>query len=337
MDQREPVAPFTQVRNDLFDEAGPRLNDAAFRLAMIIARHTAGWQRESVDLSIPQLMAEARKSKQGIRAAVRELRQGNIITVTVTGEGRARVSTYRMVPRCAWKLDALMPAIGLVSDPMSNGQVSDPIPAHIGLVSDPIAGRIGQVSDPIASRTLSGNKRELKKPEKESLSSEPQAAADAAPVKKPARSFAPDSEPMKLARYLRDAILAHKPDARVPKTDAVLAGWAGVLDLMLRVDNRAPPTIRAVIDWATNDTTVRGDWHGWQSQILSPGSLREKFDRLQLQAQERKNGNGHTRSPGTNGDSTGSGGNQSPPSRLDRFDNIAVNWREARGEPAATE
>lgn len=90
------------------------------------------------------------------------------------------------------------------------------------------------------------------------------------------RVFAEDSEAYQLSVYLRDRILDNDSDARVPaKAPAKMAGWAGDMDLLIRVDKRAPPTIRAVIDWCQADQF-------WRSNILSPGSLRKQFTRLNL-------------------------------------------------------
>lgn len=78
---------------------------------------------------------------------------------------------------------------------------------------------------------------------------------------------------MKLARWLRKQILEWKPDAKVP--DDVRA-WANDMRLMMERDERTEDRIVEVIDWATNDRF-------WQKNILSAGTLREKFDKLEAQ------------------------------------------------------
>lgn len=103
--------------------------------------------------------------------------------------------------------------------------------------------------------------------------------------------FAPESEPIQLAAYLRDHILAHKPDARDAKAardERRLQNWAQVFDLMVRVDGRSPDRVRKVIDFATSDSF-------WRPNILSPGKLRDKFDQLdsRMAATVSAKSNGH--------------------------------------------
>src|SRR5260221_5894290 len=103
------------------------------------------------------------------------------------------------------------------------------------------------------------------------------ASADAndAPNGKP--RFAEQSDPLRLATYLKARILAHKPDARLP---ANLQGWAREFDLMLRVEKRTTPGIKAVIEYATSDPF-------WRGVIFSAGKIRQKYDPLDTQRQER--------------------------------------------------
>lgn len=91
-----------------------------------------------------------------------------------------------------------------------------------------------------------------------------------------------DSEEVRLAALLRDTILSYKPDAidaGKALKPAKLQNWAVPIDLMLRVDKRSVADIEAVIAWLpTSDF--------WPKNILSPSSLREKFDRLQMQMRD---------------------------------------------------
>lgn len=93
----------------------------------------------------------------------------------------------------------------------------------------------------------------------------------------PAKTLPEESDAVRLAAYLRDHILAHSPnarDAKAAQASAKLQQWARPIDLMLRIDGRTPDGIRAVIDFATTDSF-------WQSNILSPGKLRDQYDRLE--------------------------------------------------------
>ena len=74
-----------------------------------------------------------------------------------------------------------------------------------------------------------------------------------------------------LASFLFDEIRRNNPHAKAPNLQA----WARVFDLMIRKDNRTQEEIQAVIAWCQKD-------HFWHKNILSPGKLREQFDRLTL-------------------------------------------------------
>ena len=95
--------------------------------------------------------------------------------------------------------------------------------------------------------------------------------------------FDTESDAYRLAVHLRDGILRHKPDARVPTKEAQLQQWAGVIDLMLRIDGRSPERIRALIDAIMTNPRIAF----WRGVILSPGKLREKFDQIEIQLRER--------------------------------------------------
>ncbi len=290
------LQPYTQVRNDLLDEAMPVLNDTAFKVAIYIARQTSGFHRDTVVLTLDTLMQATGHSRQGILNALAELRRARILESNVSGHGRGAQTTYHLLPRSEWQLPA--PGNGLLSRPFNrsteksllsrpkvvgNGLLSRPKVVGNGLLSRPFEDGSGQKSSGATARL----KKDLfkEKREKESILVRADAAdetLDGSSAKK-AVAYAPDSEPFTLAAYLRDAILAHKPDARLPRDDAKLQGWARVCDLMVRIDKRDPATICRVIDWATHDTF-------WQPNILSPGKLREKFDTLQLQMSRRPQG-----------------------------------------------
>jgi len=78
-------------------------------------------------------------------------------------------------------------------------------------------------------------------------------------------------EAKELAQLLRDRIAIHSPGFKEPNLDL----WAKDMDKLLRLDKRTPETIRRIILWACADVF-------WQGNILSPKSLRSKFDQLNL-------------------------------------------------------
>jgi hypothetical protein len=81
-------------------------------------------------------------------------------------------------------------------------------------------------------------------------------------------------------------IKKRKPDFKEPN----LQSWARQIDLMLRVDNREPERIEAVIRWCQQDDF-------WQNNILSISKLRKQFDRLEMQknAKNKQTGNKNNR------------------------------------------
>ncbi|AYO30829.1 hypothetical protein D2962_09575 [Biomaibacter acetigenes] len=86
--------------------------------------------------------------------------------------------------------------------------------------------------------------------------------------------FSEDTVQYQLAMFMRQCILENLPGAKVPEPSAKgLKRWAYDIDLMIRIDNRSPDEIRALIDWSHRDSF-------WKANILSPGKLREKWDTL---------------------------------------------------------
>ena len=79
--------------------------------------------------------------------------------------------------------------------------------------------------------------------------------------------------PFKCAKYLADKILAVNPNAKVPKDDAALYKWCIHIDRLLRLDNKPPSELRAVLAFAVTDPF-------WSTNILSTKTFREKYDKL---------------------------------------------------------
>ena len=104
-------------------------------------------------------------------------------------------------------------------------------------------------------------------------------------------TFAPDSEELRLASFLFECIRSRRPDFK----QSNLQAWAGVVNSMIRLDKREPKQIEAVIRWCQSDTGDGGRWKGWQNNVLSTATLREKFDKLELSMEGARNhGTEHT-------------------------------------------
>lgn len=87
--------------------------------------------------------------------------------------------------------------------------------------------------------------------------------------------YVEDSDELRLASFLLEEIQRNKPDFKQPNLQA----WAKDIDLMIRKDGRVTDRIKEVIRWAQGDSF-------WRSNILSTGSLRKQFDRLELAMQK---------------------------------------------------
>jgi hypothetical protein len=101
----------------------------------------------------------------------------------------------------------------------------------------------------------------------------------------------PSHEAEKLAALLESEIRRNKPNCRI--TPAQLRNWAIAADRMMRVDGRTEDRIAALIHWAQRDEF-------WAPNCLSMGTLRTKFDQLELKC-ERDLGNGKVAASGGNG------------------------------------
>lgn len=95
--------------------------------------------------------------------------------------------------------------------------------------------------------------------------------------------FDDESVEIQIARFMIKEILRTKPDSKVPKSDfKYLQNWAKNIDYMIRLDKRTPREIAELFRWSQEDSF-------WCSNIRSPRKLREKWDSLELQKNNRKN------------------------------------------------
>jgi len=89
--------------------------------------------------------------------------------------------------------------------------------------------------------------------------------------------YSSDSIEVRLASRLYDRIALNNPKFKKPNFQT----WAVHVDRMIRIDNRTPDEIEAVIDWCQQDSF-------WDSNILSTQKLRKQFDRLWIEMQKKK-------------------------------------------------
>jgi hypothetical protein len=92
---------------------------------------------------------------------------------------------------------------------------------------------------------------------------------------------------MNLAQFMFSRIQLLNPDHKEPNFDS----WADTIRLMRERDGRASQDIGSLFVWANKDSF-------WKTNILSPGKLREQWDKLTIQRNNR-----HAPGNGSTGDS----------------------------------
>ena len=86
---------------------------------------------------------------------------------------------------------------------------------------------------------------------------------------------------LELSNHLKELMLKNNPDAKI--TEKQIKDWSNDVRLMIERDKRTPAKIKVLIDWAQGNNF-------WKTNILSMGTLREKFDRLTLQMGQKSGG-----------------------------------------------
>ena len=95
------------------------------------------------------------------------------------------------------------------------------------------------------------------------------------PKPTPKKTFSSDSDEIRLSKLLFDLILENDPKARSPDFQK----WAVHVDRMIRLDERTPEEIEAVIRWCQADEF-------WKGNILSTTKLRDQFSQLVIKSKE---------------------------------------------------
>jgi phage replication O-like protein O len=91
------------------------------------------------------------------------------------------------------------------------------------------------------------------------------------------RNYVEGSTELRLASLLLKEIRNNKPDFKEPN----IQSWAKEIDLMVRRDKRELEKIESLILWVQKDSF-------WWKNVLSALKLRQQFDRLEAQMNERK-------------------------------------------------
>ena len=272
-----PVRGFTQVDNAYYEGLFGKVSPTAYYCLTYLIRNTVGYHRPSLRLSFKQLGEALDLSRNTAMKGLQELEVKHIIGSDGGERGRTQVRAYYLLPVECWTPDAKLET-SAKTDLVETSPKTGLVVSKIGLVEPPTSPKIGHLLNKERNTTSKHTIRPMP---------DGTDAAPATPSKPaaPAKTLPDDSDAVQLAAYLRDHILAHSPNARDAKaalSPAKLQQWARPIDLMLRVDSgRTPDSIRAVIDFATTDSF-------WQSNILSPGKLREQYDQLAAKMRNRR-------------------------------------------------
>lgn len=114
---------------------------------------------------------------------------------------------------------------------------------------------------------------------------------DVLPENSPEPKFSAESFEMRCVDRLINSILEQLPGAKVPKTVKAKDAWAVEIDRMKRLDKRSEAEILEALEYAMTDPF-------WKTNILSTAKLREKYEKLILQARKKGNAKGDQRKPG---------------------------------------
>ena len=102
---------------------------------------------------------------------------------------------------------------------------------------------------------------------KKFLSAHPEAA-----VYTPSGAKWGSAEDLEIAKWISTRVKLINPTCKAPD----MTSWSNTVRLMRQIDNRSHQDICALYDWASKH-------HFWQTNILSPESLRKKWDKLTMQ------------------------------------------------------
>lgn len=264
---------FTPVPNDLIEALAkiPWLSSYEYRVLLVIIRKTYGFNKNEDWISISQISKYTKIYMSHVCRTVKKLMNKNMIL-------RNRKLTSIQKDCKQWnsaKIDnlpqkAMLPkqvTTHLNVTQIGNLSTNEKLPKQV--TSDLGVTQIGN------NVTQTGNKVLPKQVDtKESIKE-----IDIKESKTLCLKFLSDSMPMLLAENLKKLILENKPDY-IFKGEYFLERWAYEFEKMIRIDKRDPDRIKEVMEWALSNSF-------WYKNILSAAKLREKFDRLELDMQQK--------------------------------------------------
>lgn len=190
--------------------------------------------------------------------------------ISIEGEKRkGRVITITNYVEYAQKMDDLpahKAAHTGAHDEASNGAGSDEHAAHKAAqfpAHHEQEGNNKNINNLSSENSDESSDARLKK----FLSAHPEAA-----VYTPSGAKWGSAEDLKTAQWISTRVKLINPTCKAPD----MTSWSNTVRLMRQIDNRSHQDICALYDWASKH-------HFWQTNILSPESLRKQWDKLTMQ------------------------------------------------------
>ncbi|HGA3386121.1 replication protein O domain-containing protein [Enterobacter hormaechei] len=216
--------------------------------------------RHAVDRMLDVFEREGMISRSG------EKRKGSVITITNYAEYAQKMDD---LPE---RITARISALNAEHGESSNGAASEGYAAHNGAH---LPERFTENHEQQCNNNNKNIKRSSSENSDESsdarlkkfLSAHPEAA-----VYTPSGAKWGSAEDLEIAKWISSRVKLINPTCKAPD----MTSWSNTVRLMRQIDNRSHQDICALYDWASKH-------HFWQTNILSPESLRKQWDKLTMQ------------------------------------------------------
>lgn len=216
--------------------------------------------RHAVDRMLDVFEREGMISRSG------EKRKGSVITITNYAEYAQKMDD---LPE---RFTAHVSALNAEHGEVSNGAASEGDAAHNG-------AHLPERFTENHEQQCNNNNKNIKRSSSENsgessdarlkkfLSAHPDAA-----VYTPSGAKWGSAEDLEIAKWISSRVKLINPTCKAPD----MTSWSNTVRLMRQIDNRSHQDICALYDWASKH-------HFWQTNILSPESLRKQWDKLTMQ------------------------------------------------------
>lgn len=252
---------FTRISNLLLEAlAIARLNGIQKGICMFLFRRTYGWNRSEDAISLGEFAEACGSSKEYISRQLKVLIKKNIIRRPVYQPGK--VPVYSFVTTLAdWNQS-------VIDISMLDKNTADCV---YGCRDKYLQGLHNRTIQGLHDRSIQGlnncaraNQLSIFEPP----ASEAAVNTDVKTMKEKV-IYSCESLPYLLSELLLNKILEHSPSFKKPD----LQQWSRQMDLLIRIDQRPPEEVKAVILYAQADVF-------WQGNILSAKKLRKQYDQL---------------------------------------------------------